>query len=66
MAKTAPRFTSPAAATTSSGRMWLSVPIWSSPPQRPQFFRASAAAKIAGKPSLMSIRSLLAPGRLPR
>src|SRR3954452_2041083 len=44
-----------AALTMSSGRMWLSVPIWSSLPQRPQFLSLSVASPIACFPTLMSI-----------
>src|SRR6266511_440236 len=39
----------------SSGLTWLSVPIWSSLPQRPQFLSFSVASAIACLPTLMSI-----------
>src|SRR5215475_7550249 len=44
-----------AALTMSSGWTWLSVPTWSSLPQRPQFLSFSDASAIALRPTLMSI-----------
>src|SRR5262249_24918010 len=44
-----------AALTMSSGWTWLSVPTWSSLPQRPQFLSFSGASAIALRPTLMSI-----------
>src|SRR5712692_10365631 len=44
-----------AALTISSGLTWLSVPIWSSLPQRPQFLSFCVASAIACLPTLMSI-----------
>src|SRR5262245_15758103 len=49
----------PAALTMSSGRTWLSVPIWSSLPQRPQFDSFLDASAMALRPTLMSIDPLL-------
>ena len=46
-AKTLPRLMSLAAATTSAGVTWLSVPIWSSLPQRPQLDSALKASSTA-------------------
>src|SRR5262249_53349214 len=43
------------ALTMSSGVTWLSVPIWSSLPQRPQFLSFCVASAIACLPTLMSI-----------
>src|SRR5262245_8699429 len=54
-ANTLPVRIRPAALMMSSGRTWLSVPIWSSLPQRPQFLSFSVAAAIACLPTLMSI-----------
>ena len=42
-----------AALTMSSGVTWLSVPIWSSLPQRPQFESFLEASAIACLPTLM-------------
>src|SRR6516225_11178006 len=42
-----------AALTISSGLTWLSVPIWSSLPQRPQFLSFCVASAIACLPTLM-------------
>ena len=42
-----------AALTMSSGVTWLSVPIWSSLPQRPQFDSFLEASAIACFPTLM-------------
>ena len=42
-----------AAFTMSSGVMWLSVPIWSSLPQRPQFLSFCEASAIAFLPTVM-------------
>src|SRR5580704_12637613 len=44
-----------AALTMSCGVTWLSVPTWSSLPQRPQFLSFSVASAIAFLPTLMSI-----------
>src|SRR5713101_7981711 len=48
-----------AALTISSGLTWLSVPIWSSLPQRPQFLSFCVASAIACLPTLMSIGCFL-------
>ena len=52
-ANTLPVRISDAALTMSSGLMWLSVPIWSSLPQRPQFLSFSEACAIAFLPTVM-------------
>ena len=52
-AKVLPRLMSPAAATTSAGVTWLSVPIWSSLPQRPQLESALKASSTAALETLM-------------
>src|SRR5260370_23192177 len=46
---TFPFFTSRAAATMSSGRVWFSVPISSSGPHLPQFLYFSAASRISSR-----------------
>jgi hypothetical protein len=53
----------PAARTTSCGIMWLSVPIWSSLPQRPQFLSFSVASAMAFLPTVIFIRPF--PSTLP-
>src|SRR5215475_12590345 len=56
-----------AALTMSSGVTWLSVPMWSSLPQRPQFLSFSVASAIACLPTLMfmcRVLSLLSRGGL--
>ena len=52
-AKILPRLMSLAAATTSAGVTWLSVPIWSSLPQRPQLESALKASSTACLETLM-------------
>src|SRR5688572_8093755 len=52
---TLPLRTSRAAATMSSGRVWFSVPISSSGPQRPQFLYFSAALRRSSRVSLRSV-----------
>src|SRR5918999_648465 len=52
---TFPLRTRRAAATMSSGRVWLSVPISSSGPQRPQFLYLSAALRRSSRVSLRSL-----------
>src|SRR5665213_3818500 len=52
-ANTLPVLTSLAALTICSGVMWLSVPIWASLPQRPQFDSCSEASAMAFRPTLM-------------
>src|SRR5579863_10006156 len=54
-ANTLPMRINPAARTMSAGATWLSVPIWSSLPQRPQFLSFSVASAIAFLPTLMFI-----------
>src|SRR4030088_1824780 len=54
-AKTLPLQMREAARTMSSGLTWLSVPIWSSAPHRPQFFSLAVASRIACFPTLRSI-----------
>ena len=51
----------PAALTISCGETWLSVPIWSPLPQRPQLLSFSEASRIACLPTLMSICDLPRP-----
>src|SRR5262249_29837649 len=48
-----------AALTISSGLTWLSVPIWSSLPQRPQFLSFCVASAIACLPTLMFMYRVL-------
>src|SRR5688500_513186 len=52
---TLPFFTSRAAATMSSGRVWFSVPISSCGPQRPQFLYFSAALRRSSRVSLRAV-----------
>src|SRR5690349_20926957 len=52
-ANTLPERRRPAALTMSSGVTWLSVPIWSSLPQRPQFDSFLDASAMASLPTLM-------------
>src|SRR5262249_469567 len=48
-----------AALTISSGLTWLSVPIWSSLPQRPQFLSFCVASATACLPTLMFMSRVL-------
>ena len=54
-ANTLPRRMREAARTMSAGCTWLSVPIWSSAPQRPQFLSLSVASRIACFPTVRFI-----------
>src|SRR5262247_584256 len=58
-AKTLPERIRLAAFTMSSGVTWLSVPIWSSLPQRPQFLSFCVASAIACLPTLIFIKLFL-------
>src|SRR3954468_1572291 len=61
-ANTLPVLIRPAALVMSSGVTWLSVPMWSSLPQRPQFDNFLEASSIAFLPTLISIVSSIPSG----